>query len=190
MPEPDLLHKERKDLPAGARLHPEILAQVEPPDVGMFDDGGRWAFRQHMSTMNDVGAIDQSERLAHVVVSDQDADAAALEMPHEILDIADRDRVDAGEGFVEQYERRFSCKSARDLATPPLAARQRYRGRLAQPRNVELFEQGIERRFARLSVGLVDLQHCPDVVLDVQAAENRGLLGQIADPQARALIHR
>ena len=89
----------------------------------MFDDRGGWAFGQYVSAMNDVRAVDQTERLSHVVVGDQDADAATLEMPHEILDIADSDRVDAGKGFVEQYERRFSRQRARDFATSPLTAR-------------------------------------------------------------------
>ena len=70
----------------------------------MFDDGGGRPFRQHVPAVNDVGAIDQTERFSHVVVGDQDADAATLEMPDEVLDVADRDRVDAGEWLVQQYE--------------------------------------------------------------------------------------
>ena len=97
-----------------------------------------------MPAVNDVGAIDQTERFSHVVVGDQDADAATLEMPEEVLDVADRDRVDAGERLVQQYERRFSRERARDFATPPLATRQRDRRRLAQLRYVELFEQRID----------------------------------------------
>jgi ABC-type lipopolysaccharide export system ATPase subunit len=38
-----------------------------------------------------------AERLAHVVVGDEHADAAALEVHHQFLDVADRDRVDARE---------------------------------------------------------------------------------------------
>ena len=53
--------------------------------------------------MDDVGAVDQPERLAHVVVGDEDADAALGEMAHEGANVADGDRVDAGEGFVEQH---------------------------------------------------------------------------------------
>ncbi len=88
----------------------------------MFDDRVGRAFGEHVSAMYDVGAIDQSERLPHVVVGDEDADAAALEMPYEVLDVADRDGIDAGEWFVEQYEGRFSGERARDFAAPPLAA--------------------------------------------------------------------
>ena len=61
-------------------------------------------FGQDMAAVDDIGAVDQSERFAHVVIGDQNADAATLEMAHEVLDVADRDRVDAGEGLVEQHE--------------------------------------------------------------------------------------
>ena len=46
-------------------------------------------------------------------------------------------------------------------------------------------------RCSRLrAVALVDFEHGADVVLDVEAAEDRGLLRQIADAEPRALVHR
>ena len=44
--------------------------------------------------------------------------------------------------------------------------------------------------FAPASVGLHHLEHGADVVLDGEAAEDRRLLRQIADPEPRALVHR
>ena len=55
------------------------------------------------------------------MVGDQHADAAPLEMLNQILDVADRDRVDAGERFVEQHERGFAGERAGDLAAAALA---------------------------------------------------------------------
>src|SRR3546814_3646609 len=43
----------------------------------------------------------------------------------EVADVADGDRIDAGEGLVEQDEVRTGGKRARDLDAPALAARQR-----------------------------------------------------------------
>ena len=43
---------------------------------------------------------------------------------------------------------------------------------------------------ARLLVLLHDLEHGPDVVLDREAAKDRGFLRQIADAEARAPVHR
>jgi lipopolysaccharide export system ATP-binding protein len=44
-------------------------------------------------------------------------------LPHQRLDVADGDRVDAGEGLVEQDEGGLARQRARDLAAPPLAAK-------------------------------------------------------------------
>jgi hypothetical protein len=42
--------------------------------------------------MDDVGPVDEAERLAHGVVGDQNADAAVAQVTHEILDVAGGDR--------------------------------------------------------------------------------------------------
>jgi len=77
--------------------HLEIFAEIEAPDVGMGDDVVRAALGQHMAAMDDIGAVDEAERLAHIVVGDEHADASPLQVPHEVLDVADGDRIDAGE---------------------------------------------------------------------------------------------
>src|SRR3954471_18593772 len=150
----------------------EILAEVEAPDLLVRDDLVRPAFGQNAPGMDDVGAVGEGQRLAHVVVRDQHADAALGQVPDEVLDVADGDRVDAGEGLVEQHEGRIAGERPGDLAAAPLAARQGDRRRRAQPRNVELLEQRIELALALLAVRLDDLEHAPDVVLDVEAAED------------------
>ncbi len=74
--------------------------------------------------MQNVGAVDDVQRLADIVVGDQHADAAQLQPRDQIADIADRDGIDAGQRFVEQHEGRIRRQRPRDLDTPPLAARQ------------------------------------------------------------------
>ena len=54
----------------------------------------------------------------------------------------------------------------------------------------ELGEQPLEPVLAPGAVGLGDLEHRADIVLDVEAAEDRGLLRQVADAEPRAAIHR
>ena len=54
----------------------------------------------------------------------------------------------------------------------------------------EFLEQGVELGFAPPPVRLDDLEHGADVLLDVEAAEDRGFLREIADAEPRALIHR
>src|SRR5271165_7610864 len=98
-------------------LHPEVFAEIKPPDVRMGDDLLRRPFRQDLAAVDDIGAIDQPKRLPHIVIGDQHADAASLEVPDEILDVADCNRVDAGEGLVEQHEGRLAAERARYLTT-------------------------------------------------------------------------
>ena len=47
-----------------------------------------------------IGPVGDGERLVDVVVGDQDADAAFLEVRHDGLDVFDGNRIDAGEGFA------------------------------------------------------------------------------------------
>ena len=47
-----------------------------------------------------------------------------LQVADDALDLADRDRVDAGEGFVEQHQARLGGQRAGDLDAAALAAGQ------------------------------------------------------------------
>ena len=102
--------------------------------------------------MHDVGAVGDAQRLAHVVVGDEDADAPVLQVKDDLLDVGDRDRIDAGERLVEQDELRRDDERARDLGAPPLAARQRVGRRLRQRRQVQLGEQLAQPRPPRRAV--------------------------------------
>ena len=50
--------------------------------------------RQDLAVVDDVGPVDEAEGLAHVVVGYQHANAPAGELAHELLDVADGQRVD------------------------------------------------------------------------------------------------
>ena len=54
----------------------EAVAEVDPAHLGIGDDGGRRALGKHRALGQDVGAVDDVERVADVVVSDEHADAA------------------------------------------------------------------------------------------------------------------
>src|SRR5262252_3593156 len=172
------------------KLHPEFLAEVEPADVRVVDDVLGPALHQHLARIDDVGPVGEAERLAHIVVGDQHADAALGQVAHQRLDVADRDRVDAGERLVEEHVVRPAREGARDLDAAALAARERDRRRLAQARDVELLQQRVEVAVAPLPAPLDHLEHGADVFLHVEAAEDRGFLRQVADAEAGALIHR
>ena len=54
----------------------------------------------------------------------------------------------------------------------------------------EFVEQLLQSGGAGVSIGLGDLEHRQDVLLDRHAAKDRGFLRQIAEAQDRAAIHR
>ena len=172
--------------------HPKrkLLTEIETAHIRVGDDLVGRAFGEHFAGGDDIGAVDQTQRFAHVVVGDQHADAALGQVPDQLLDVSDGNRIDAGKGFVEQHEGGPAGQCPGDFHTPPLAARKRDRRRLAQMGHAEL----VEKRFQILrplpAVGLDHLQHGADVVLHRQAAEDRGFLRQIADAEPCAAIHR
>ena len=140
--------------------------------------------------MKDIGAVHDLKRFTHVVVGDEDTDPARLEVMDKGTDVAHRNRVDPGEGFVKEQVFRFRRKAAGNLHPPPLAARQRQRGGAAQMGDGEFGQQFLKLLAPLVAVGFVDFQHGEDVVLDRQPAKDRHFLRQIADPQTGAAVHR
>src|SRR3989344_1396184 len=112
--------------------HAEVLAEVDLADVGVLDDLGRATFGQHPALADDVGAVADAQRLAHVVIGDEHTDAAGLEEADDALDLDDRDRVDPGEGLVKQDEARLRGQGAGDLDAAALATGARHRRAGAQ----------------------------------------------------------
>jgi hypothetical protein len=104
-------------------LHPKILAQIKASHVRVRNDFVWRPFGQNVAAVNDVGPIDQPEGFPNIVIGNQNADTSPLEVTHEILDVADRDGVDARERLVEEHERRFAGERAGYFAPPSLAAR-------------------------------------------------------------------
>ena len=82
----------------------------------------RRASEEHLSVVDDAGAIDDVERLADVVIGDQHADVALLQLADQLANVGDGNRIDAGKGLVEKDDRRVGRERARDLAAAPLAA--------------------------------------------------------------------
>src|SRR6185436_14417442 len=111
--------------------------KVKAAYIRIINDLLRTALGQNFPGIDDIGAVGQAERLAHIVVGDQNADAATGQVADEVLDVAHRDRIDAGEGLVEQHVVRARRQRPRDFDTATLAARERNRWRFAQARDIE-----------------------------------------------------
>src|SRR6516165_417621 len=104
---------------------PERLAQVHLTDLGVGKDFFRSAGGDHRPLVDDVCPRAHPKGLADIMVSDQHADAALGELADDALDVEDGERIDAGEGLIEQHEPWLGRQSTGYLDAPPLAARER-----------------------------------------------------------------
>src|SRR5690554_2971529 len=101
-----------------------MLPEIDLAYALVVDDLFGLAAREHRAVAEDVGMVADAQRLAYVVVGDEYADAAFLEVADDFLDVEHGNRVDAGEGLVEQDQARVGGQRARNFAAPALATRQ------------------------------------------------------------------
>ena len=97
---------------AGIRIRKQLLAVAVGDDPAIQDD---------------IGSVGRIQGLPHIVVRQQDTDSSLGELHDDLLDLADGDRVDSAERFVQENETRFHDERPGDLETPLLAAGE-YRG--------------------------------------------------------------
>ncbi|MNL45562.1 hypothetical protein D3C87_1682200 [compost metagenome] len=73
--------------------------------------------------MDDIGSIDKTERLTHVVIGYQYANAACRQVSDKILDIRYGNWIDTCKRFVEQHERRVCRQCPGNFQAASFAAR-------------------------------------------------------------------
>src|SRR5258705_4047273 len=108
-------------------LEAEVLSEIHLANSFIIDDLLGLPEGEDRTLVDDVGVVADAERLAHVVVGDQDPDAALLEVADDLLDVEHRDRIHARERLIQQYESPARGERARDLHAAPLPARERQR---------------------------------------------------------------
>src|SRR2546421_1598269 len=104
--------------------HTELFAKIEPPHFRIFCQVPRRARTENLSFSHDVRAVRYTQGFTHIVIGYEDADAATAQIQDDTLDVVDRFGIDAGEGFVQKNELRFSCESPRNLSPASFASRQ------------------------------------------------------------------
>ena len=172
----------------GALQH-EARAEVLGADVFVRRQGFRRPLLEDRPFIQEVGPVRDGEGLADVVVGDDHADVAVLELGDDVLDVLHGDWVHPRERFVQQDELGVDGQGARDLAAAPLAAGELDAQRLADLGEVEFVDQGLQAGAALLARHAPHLHHGLDVVLDGHPAEHRGVLRQVADPLLGPLVH-
>ena len=80
----------------------------------------------------DVGAIAEGQRLAHVVIREQNADARRAQIDEDLVQRLDRQRIDSRERLIEEKKARIRGQASRDLEAALLSAGQHGSARFRQ----------------------------------------------------------
>src|SRR6185437_1360927 len=136
------------------------------------------------------GAVDELEGFADVVIGDQDAQAAFFQAADDFLDFVHRDGIDAAEGFVQEQQSRARDERAGDFEAALFAAAESVGFAFGKARKVEFIEQIFQPHGAFLLADFAGFQNREDILLDRELAENGGLLGEVANAEASAFVHR
>ncbi len=124
------------------------------------------------------------------MVGDEHADAAVAEPADEPLQLADRDRVDAREGLVEEDVPRRREEAPRHLRPPPLAAGELLAERLGDLLEPELGEERARPLLPLLLRHAERLEDADEVLPHREAPEDGGLLREVADAEPGPAVHR
>src|SRR5208337_4118214 len=76
------------------------LPEIKPPHVHVVSQLVRGSGKKYTPLRNNVRPIGNTQRFAHVVICDQDADPAGLEFEDDLLQFQYRNRVDAAKGLI------------------------------------------------------------------------------------------
>ena len=138
-------------LTPGVPLQTEVLSQIDFPYALIINDFLGLAVGEHRAIVDDISPVADTERLPHIMVGDQHADAPRSQKPDDFLDFQHRDRIDSGKWLVEQDEAGLGGERASDFDAAALAARQADRGVIAQMGDVQIAQEVVELQLERCS---------------------------------------
>lgn len=170
-------------------LNRKRRTEINFADAFVFDDFLRRSFRQDDAVMQNISTVDDVQRLADVVVGNQNAKALKLQIGDQIPDIRNGDWIDTGEWLVQKDERGIGRQGAGDFNASAFAAG-KGEGRAAADVRDGKFGQQFLQAF-RTGFGIVqnDFKGGHDVVFRRKRAEDGCFLRQITDTEAGAAIH-
>src|ERR1700735_3956004 len=135
-------HMKNKDYQGRSeQSHAECLAQVHLTDLGVGKDLLGGAGSNHYATIHDVRPTADAEGFTHVMVGDQNADAASGQLANDALDVEHRKRIDAGKGLIEQDEARLGRQCPRHFDPAALPPGQRQATGIAHMADAQFLEQ-------------------------------------------------
>ena len=169
--------------------HSELFAEIQTANFRVLSEIARLAGTKDPPLSHDISPIRYSQRLAYVVVGDEDPDTTISQVEYYILNVVHSLRIDAGEGFVEQDVLWFGRKRTRDLRSPTFAARECITTCVSNVANAEFFEQLFEslELFTTTKTGC--FEHGENILRRRHLAKDRRLLWQVTYAQPRSQVH-
>lgn len=171
-------------------LKNEVMPEVKAFGFFVVDELLGRARADDATFADDVAAVDDRENLAGVVVGDKDADILFGEDLDKVFDFLDGDRVDVGEGLVEEKEVGLGDEGAGDLKAAPFAAGEARGDLFGEVREMKLVEKLVELIAPLLRGQGHALENGEDVIFNREVTEDRGFLGKVAHPHLSTLVHR
>ena len=107
-----------------------------------------------------------------IVIGDQNADVAFLQMGDDFFDVDHRQRIDAGKGFVQQHEGRVRCQGPGDLQAPAFAPGKHRCSGFRHVGDAQFFQQASSAVVALLAGQGQRFQYCQNILADGQLPEN------------------
>jgi hypothetical protein len=96
---------------------------------------------EHTPLIENIGPITDAQRFAHIVISDQYANALSPQLQDNPLNIYHRQRVNTGKRLVEEHERWGDHQCSGDLYPPAFSAGKGVRLMPGEMGDVELGQQ-------------------------------------------------
>src|SRR3954470_22896372 len=150
----------------------ELRAEVNPLHLLVGREALGGAAAENNAVVHDIRAVGYPQRFPHVVVRNQYADPALLQMKNYLLNVGHGDRIDAGERLIQEHDLRRYDERTSDLDTAAFASREGVSRRLRERRQAELRKKFCS---AIAPVGRVYWQRFEngrDVVFNAESAKN------------------
>lgn len=170
-------------------LHVETFSEVELPADRVVNEEVAGALALNAAFINEVGAINDGEGFAHIMVRDENGVALFPEVDDDLLNFVNRDGINARKRFVEHQQLWIRHERAGDGEAAFFTAAQSERSILANMRDSELRQQTVAPLASLSGVERECFEHRVQILLDGQLAKDRFFLGQVAKAEPRTDMH-
>ena len=79
-----------------------MLSEINPLDLDVISELFRSSRSKNCPVIDDISAVSDLQGFSDIVVSDEHPDLLGFQMINDLLNLQDRDRIDAGKGLIQQ----------------------------------------------------------------------------------------